>query len=233
MDPRIIVALDISVKQALLDFVAQISPDQCRLKVGKEAFVRFGPDLVKLLQNRGFDVFLDLKFHDIPNTVAGAVRAAAELGVWMVNVHAMGGNAMLEAARRARDETGSAMHVIGVTALTSHGPDDLRFLGVTDLATTVRALAKMVADAGLDGIVCSPREAAMVKASHGDGFLRVTPGIRPAGSPAADQKRVSTAAMAIQAGASYLVIGRPVTNADNPCRRLLTLNSEIVDIVGA
>jgi len=230
MEPRIIVALDFDREQELLRLVDQLSPEQCRLKIGKQAFVRCGPGLVTRLQARGFSVFLDLKFHDIPNTVAAAVTAAADLGVWMTNVHAMGGRAMLEAAAEARDAARPDMRLIGVTILTSHGADDLRFLGIDDLATSVMALADLVADTGLDGVVCSPREALSIKNTHGTGFLRVTPGIRAAGADHGDQRRVATAAEAIESGASYLVIGRQVTSADNPKRALLTLNSEISHI---
>ena len=227
MAARVIVALDYADRTQLMHFVDQVSPDQCRLKVGKEVFTRFGPELVRELGARGFDVFLDLKFHDIPNTVARACEAAAELGVWMLNVHALGGSAMMQAAREALSGKDAPL-LIAVTVLTSSGPAQLAELGIEQSpADLVQRLAAMAHAAGLDGVVSSAQEAAMIKHATRNDFITVTPGIRPAGTAAQDQQRIMTPAAAVQNGADYLVIGRPVTQADDPCRILLTINNEL------
>ena len=227
MAARVIVALDYADRAQLMHFVDQVSPDQCRLKVGKEVFTRFGPELVRELGARGFDVFLDLKFHDIPNTVARACEAAAELGVWMLNVHALGGSAMMQAAREALSGEDAPL-LIAVTVLTSSGPAQLAELGIEQSpADLVQRLAAMAHAAGLDGVVSSAQEAAMIKRVTRGDFITVTPGIRPAGAAAQDQQRIMTPAAAVQNGADYLVIGRPVTQADDPCRILLTINNEL------
>ncbi|MGB5395521.1 MAG: orotidine-5'-phosphate decarboxylase [Gammaproteobacteria bacterium] len=227
--PRVIVALDYSDSQSALSLVDRLDPALCRLKVGKELFTRCGPEIVRSLVERKFDVFLDLKFHDIPNTVARACAAAADLGVWMLNVHAMGGPAMLEAARKALPGHDSPL-LIAVTLLTSSGPRELEALGISQTPLElVQRLATITAAAGLDGVVCSSQEAAMLARQHGDDFVLVTPGIRLQGAAEDDQQRVMTPARAVAAGAHYLVIGRPIVQADDPVQTLLTINSEISD----
>lgn len=225
---RIIVALDFADPAQALDFVTGIQPGRCRVKVGKELFTRTGPALVERIAARGFDVFLDLKFHDIPNTVAGACAAAADLGVWMMNVHALGGRRMMEAARAAVDKSGRRCHLIAVTVLTSMAENDLLEVGLAaDPAQNVTRLAALAQQAGLDGVVCSPREVALLRASRDRDFLLVTPGIRPLSAQADDQRRVMTPAEALEQGANYLVIGRPITAAPDPMQALLTIESEI------
>ncbi len=227
MPPRVIVALDYANRDQLMAFVDQVTPEQCKLKVGKEVFTRFGPALVRELVGRGFDVFLDLKFHDIPNTVARACEAAAELGVWMLNVHAFGGSAMMQAAREALSGEDAPL-LIAVTVLTSSGSKELAELGIQQSpAEMAQRLAGMAYAAGLDGVVSSAQEANLIKQLTGSDFLTVTPGIRPAGSAAHDQTRIMTPLEAVRNGADYLVIGRPVTQADDPCRILLTINDEL------
>ena len=232
-DPRVIVALDFPGGREALQFVEQLSPGSCRLKVGKELFTSAGPDLVRQLVTLGHDVFLDLKFHDIPNTVARACEAAAQLGVWMVNVHASGGRRMMEAASVAVQNAGGRKPLlIGVTVLTSMGPEDLAEVGVqADPAEQVERLARLAKDSGLDGVVCSPREAARLRTSLGDDFMLVTPGVRPAGASTDDQTRVMTPADAMRDGSDYLVIGRPVTQASDPVRALEMINAEIRDVI--
>jgi orotidine-5'-phosphate decarboxylase len=197
--------------------------------VGKEMFTYFGPQFVKKLIERGFDVFLDLKFHDIPNTVAKAVSAAAELGVWMVNVHASGGPEMMIKAKQALDAYGEdAPLLIAVTILTSMDKDELNRIGVTKSPQEqVQFLAELAKDAGLDGVVCSAQEASVLKKSLGQNFKLITPGIRPEGSAKGDQKRVMTPKQAIVAGSDYLVIGRPITQADDPQATLIEINDSI------
>jgi len=229
---RIIVALDFPDAAAALNLVDRIDPDHCRVKVGKELFTRAGPDLVRDLVRRGFDVFLDLKFHDIPNTVAGACAAAADLGVWMVNVHAAGGSAMLDAARDAIDRSGTHPLLIAVTVLTSLNEQDLAQIGTPYTPEEqVMRLARLTHEHGLDGVVCSPREVAMLRSELHRRFALVTPGIRPASATADDQQRVMTPADAIRAGSDYLVIGRPVTKSDNPQGVLRTLESELATVL--
>ena len=225
---RIVVALDYADAKSALALVQRLNPESCRLKVGKELFTAAGPALVETLVQRGFDVFLDLKFHDIPNTVAQACKAAARLGVWMLNVHALGGRAMLQAAREAVESGGRRPRLIAVTVLTSMAEADLREVGInaSPLDAAMR-LAGLAQDSGLDGVVCSAHEAAQIRDRFGSGFLRVTPGIRLAGDAAGDQKRVMTPVLALQSGASYLVIGRPVTRAAEPLQVLAQINSEL------
>ena len=221
-DPKIIVALDYDQQAKALALADQLDPAQCRLKIGKEMFTKFGPELVRAIQQRGFQVFLDLKFHDIPNTVAGAVKAAADLGVWMVNVHASGGPKMMVAAREALQSYGAQRPLlIAVTVLTSFDAEQLAAIGITrSIDEHVLALAKLTEQSGLDGVVCSAREASALRAQAGAGFCLVTPGIRPAGSAAGDQVRTLTPKEALQAGSSYLVIGRPITGAPDPLKAL-------------
>ena len=228
----VIVALDFPSEQETLQLVDQLEPALCRLKVGKELFTRCGPDLVKQLVARNFDVFLDLKYHDIPNTVAQACVAAADLGVWMLNVHALGGEKMMSAARQVLSGHDSPL-LIAVTWLTSSGQQELDALGIKATPQQmVSRLASMTKSAGLDGIVCSAQEAPILRQNMGEDFLLVTPGIRLADSQAEnikqdDQCRVVTPGKAIENGASYLVIGRPITQAEDPCKVLRTINSEI------
>ena len=226
---KILIALDYDDQQTALRFVKQLSPDTCRLKVGKEMFTYFGPAFVKELIDLGFDVFLDLKFHDIPNTVAKAVTAAAKMGVWMVNVHASGGFEMMNKAKLALEEFGDeAPLLIAVTVLTSMDEKELKRLGVEKTPQEqVLYLAKLAKEAGLDGVVCSAQEAQILKAQLGKNFKLITPGIRPEGSDAGDQKRIMTPKQAIDAGSDYLVIGRPITQSDNPVKVLNDVNKSI------
>lgn len=225
---RVIVALDFADPHKAKQFVANVTPDECRLKVGKELFTRAGPELVRDLVARGFDVFLDLKFHDIPNTVAQACAAAAELGVWMVNVHALGGEKMMRAARDAIATSGKPTRLIGVTILTSMDEEQLRGIGLEGpVESHVLRLAQLAQRAGLDGVVCSPREAAALRVAVGPDFLLVTPGVRPAGASTDDQSRVATPAQAIRNGSSYLVVGRPITAAPDPRVALEAITAEI------
>jgi len=229
---RVIVALDYPDAASALQLVAGLTPDLCRLKVGKELFTRAGPRLVEELAGRGFDVFLDLKFHDIPNTVASACHAAADLGVWMVNVHALGGERMLLAAREGIERAAQSPLLIAVTILTSMNTNDLVAVGLSGSpADNVLRLAALAHQSGLDGVVCSSRETAILRNEHGPDFSLITPGIRPAGSQADDQRRVMTPADAIRAGSNYLVIGRPVTRADDPVSVLRTISSELSALI--
>lgn len=229
---RIIVALDIDQEQAALDLARLLEPARCRLKIGKELFTRCGPGVVEKLVALGFDVFLDLKFHDIPHTVARACAAAADMGVWMLNVHASGGKAMLEAARDAIDGAARRPLLIAVTVLTSLTERDLREIGVpAEPEEQVLRLAILARDAGLDGVVCSAREAVQLRQACGSSFCLVTPGIRPAGAEAGDQKRVTTPGDAVRAGSDYLVIGRPVTRAADPLQALIAIEDEITRAV--
>jgi orotidine-5'-phosphate decarboxylase len=227
-EPRIVVALDFPDRAPALELLDRLDPARCRLKVGKEMFTRLGAGFVEELRGRGYEVFLDLKFHDIPNTVAAACEAAADLGVWMINLHASGGRPMMEAARERLDRLPRAPLLIAVTVLTSLNSDDLSDIGCPgDPRDRVLRLASLAQGAGLDGVVCSPREAAIVRAELGPEFLLVTPGVRPAGSAAKDQKRVMTPAEAIATGADYLVIGRPITAAPDPLRALAGIERDI------
>lgn len=225
----IIVALDYDNKSEALQLIDQLDPNMCRLKIGKEMFTLFGPELVKEIHSRDFDLFLDLKFHDIPNTVAKAVAAAAELGVWMTNVHASGGLAMMQAAREALLPYGDkAPLLIAVTVLTSMSDEELELLGINvPAAEHVKRLASLTKQAGLNGIVCSAKEASMLKAEFGADFKLVTPGIRPAGSDKGDQHRVMTPTQALAAGSDYLVIGRPITKAANPLAALTEIHASL------
>ncbi len=228
-EPRVIVALDYDDKVKALDFVSKLSPDICKLKVGKEMFTHFGPEFVSDLIKRDFDVFLDLKFHDIPNTVAKACKAAADLGVWMVNVHASGGPKMMDAARLAIESAGdSRPKLISVTMLTSMDAEQMKAVGITvSPQEQVLRLAKLTKESGLDGVVCSAQEAKAIKAACGQAFCLVTPGIRPAGSNQDDQSRVMTPVEAICAGSDYLVIGRPVTKSIDPVATLTEINASL------
>lgn len=229
LDPKVIVALDYENQNDALAFVDNIDPTQCRLKVGKEMFTLFGPDFVRELHKRGFSVFLDLKFHDIPNTCSKAVKAAAEMGIWMVNVHASGGERMMSASREILEPYGKDRPLlIGVTVLTSMEQSDLAGIGL-DVAPQeqVKRLAKLTQQSGLDGVVCSAHESSVLKAELGQEFKLVTPGIRPVGSAAGDQRRIMTPAEAMTAGSDYLVIGRPITQAEEPNQVLIDINASL------
>ena len=225
----IVVALDFADRLEALQLVDQLDPARCRLKVGKEMFTRFGPGFVQALHGRGFEVFLDLKFHDIPNTAAAAVAAAAELGVWMVNVHASGGRRMMEACVRELANFGEERPLlIGVTVLTSLTDPEIREIGWQGGAgATVNRLATMAGESGLDGVVCSAAEASSLRESMGGDFRLVTPGIRPAFAVQGDQQRVMTPAKAIAAGSDDLVIGRPITRAEDPMAALAAIEQEL------
>ncbi|MEM7466423.1 MAG: orotidine-5'-phosphate decarboxylase [Pseudomonadota bacterium] len=224
----VIVALDFPNSTQALTLARQLDPARCRVKVGKELFTRAGPSVVEELQSLNFDVFLDLKFHDIPNTVAGACRSAAELGCWMVNVHASGGKSMLEAAAEAVQNSIHRPLLIAVTILTSIDNDALRALGFGDSTESkTQHLATLAHQAGLDGVVSSAHDVATTKQNFGREFLTVTPGIRPAGSASADQARIATPKGAVDAGADYLVVGRPITQADEPLSALEQILTEI------
>lgn len=229
MTGPVIVALDFPSAEAALQFARRLPPELCRVKVGKELFTAAGPALVETLQDLGFEVFLDLKFHDIPNTVAGALRSAAALGVWMVNVHAAGGRRMLEAAADAVAGASASPLLIGVTVLTSLSDEDLAEMGYTESAQDrVLRLAKLAQTCGLDGVVCSAQEATALRNALGeDPFCLVTPGIRLAGDAAGDQRRVLTPAEAVSMGADYLVIGRSVIGAADPVAALERVHNEL------
>jgi orotidine-5'-phosphate decarboxylase len=225
---RIIVSLDYPSPAQADEFVARVRPGQCALKVGKELFTAAGPAYVRQLVNKGFRIFLDLKFHDIPNTVAQACKSAAALGVWMLNVHAGGGRAMLEAAVNAVRDASPRPLLIAVTVLTSLDDAALRDLGVAEgTAAHASRLAALAHASGLDGVVCSPWEATAIKAAHGERFLAVTPGIRLAEGSAHDQVRIATPEAARRAGADYLVIGRAITQAADPHTTLDQINATL------
>ncbi len=228
-DPKIIVALDYDNEKEALSLVDNLDPTMCRLKVGKEMFTHFGPQFVKKIQDKNFDVFLDMKYHDIPNTVAKAVAAAAELGVWMVNVHASGGPKMMEAAVKELERFGDKKpYLIAVTVLTSMDEAQLRAIGVErTIKEQVLALATLTKNSGLDGVVCSAQEASMLRTSLGNEFKLITPGIRPKSADIGDQVRVVTPKDAIELGSSYLVIGRPITKAKDPIAALKAITAEI------
>jgi orotidine-5'-phosphate decarboxylase len=232
--PRLIVALDFPDSATALAMARRLTPALCRLKVGKELFTSAGPAVVEALVRSGFSIFLDLKFHDIPNTVAQACRSAAALGVWMLDVHALGGRAMLTGAREALGSGPDRPRIVAVTVLTSLAANDLREVGIDDAPRTAASrLAQLAQASSLDGVVCSPLEASSLRSQCGPDFLLVTPGIRPASESgdrderADDQKRISTPRAALDAGASYLVIGRPITRAPDPSAALRRIHEEI------
>ncbi|KOE64415.1 orotidine-5'-phosphate decarboxylase [Aggregatibacter actinomycetemcomitans] len=229
MTNKVIIALDYEREAEALALVDQLDPNSCRLKVGKEMFTTLGTNFVRQLHKRHFDVFLDLKFHDIPNTVARAVRSAADLGVWMVDLHASGGLRMMEEAKKILEPYGKdAPLLIGVTVLTSMEDLDLLQIGINALPMEqVIRLAHLTQRAGLDGVVCSPQEVEILRRNCGENFLLVTPGIRPIGTDLGDQRRVMTPAAAIRSGSDYLVIGRPITQAENPAEVLNAINASI------
>lgn len=227
-DPRIIVALDFPGAKEALAAAGRLDPALCRVKVGSELHTAAGPALVEGLQRSGFGVFLDLKFHDIPNTVAAACAAAAELGVWMINVHALGGRAMMETAHAAVARRQAKPRLVAVTLLTSIGAADMAEIGLAgNPRDAVARLARLAQACGLDGVVCSAQETAALRRQLGSGFCLVTPGIRPEGADGDDQKRVATPRQAIANGADYLVVGRPITRAPDPAAALRAINAEI------
>lgn len=224
----LIIALDYPSLDAALCMADRLDPARCRLKVGKELFTRSGPAVLEALHGRGFEVFLDMKFHDIPATVAGAVQAAAEQGVWMVNVHAGGGRSMMEAAAERLAAHRLTTHLIAVTVLTSMEAADLTEVGVGGgVEEQVQRLARLARDSGMSGVVCSAREAEALAESCGEAFLKVTPGIRPAFAAVNDQQRIMTPSAAVQAGSTHLVVGRPVTRADDPMAALGAIEAEL------
>ena len=228
MSSRLIIALDFATAEQALTFVKDLQPSQCKLKVGFELFVAAGPEFVRHLVQRGFAVFLDLKFHDIPNTVASACKAAAQLGVWMLNVHASGGVTMMQAAKAALADLPNPPKLIAVTVLTSMDKAQLASTGIQlEPLEQVQYLAKLAQDSGLDGVVCSAQEAALLRAQLGDEFLLVTPGIRPEGSDKGDQSRVMTPSQAKQAGVSYVVVGRPITQAADSKAVIAQINADL------
>ena len=224
----LIVALDFDTATEALDLVDLLDPDTCRVKVGKQLFTSEGPAILKALGARGFDVFLDLKFHDIPNTVANACVAAAEQGAWMVNVHASGGSRMMGAAREALNDLSRPPLLVGVTVLTSMDRDDLAELGCDDEPIDrVCQLAALAESAGLDGVVCSAAEATVLSTRQRDGFLLVTPGIRLAGDEAGDQRRIVTPERAVAGGATHLVVGRSITGSDDPAKTAADIRASL------
>ena len=227
-NPKIIVALDYARAADAINMVDQLDPKLCRVKVGKELFTRSGPALVEQLVKRNFQLFLDLKFHDIPNTVAGACAAAADLGVWMINLHASGGRRMMETARERLENCSSRPHLIAVTILTSMSQHDIEEVGLHGKpADNVLSLAQLAHKSGMDGVVCSPLEAGLVRKAIGQEFLLVTPGVRPVTAKRDDQQRVMTPADAIRIGSNYLVVGRPITAAAEPMLALQAIQREI------
>jgi len=227
-DKPIIVALDFPKAESALTLARELDPNQCRVKVGKELFTRAGPALVEKLITDGFEVFLDLKFHDIPNTTAAACHAAADLGVWMLNVHCLGGLRMMMAARDGIERSQHQPLLIGVTILTSMQSADLVAVGLySSPKDNVQRLAKLAHKAGLDGVVCSPEETQLLQQELGDEFMLITPGIRPAGSVRHDQQRITTPQQALKQGSHYLVIGRPITQAPDPMAALATIQASL------
>jgi orotidine-5'-phosphate decarboxylase len=228
---RIIVALDYAEAKSATALADRLQPSVCRLKVGKELFTAAGPGFVEMLVKRGFDIFLDLKFHDIPNTVAQACKSAAALGVWMLNVHALGGRAMMQSAREAVGNTRGRPRLVAVTVLTSMTEKDLHEVGIraAPLDEALR-LATLAADCGLDGVVCAAYEASAIRERLGEDFLRVTPGIRLPGDAAGDQRRVMSPRQAMEAGSSYLVIGRSITRAAEPLEVLARVNADMAAV---
>ena len=225
---KVIVALDYSSSTNANLFIDSISPELCKLKVGKELFTLAGPDFVSSLVDKGFDVFLDLKFHDIPNTVSSAVKVAADMGVWMTDVHASGGRRMMEGARNIVEQCNSDMLLIAVTVLTSFDQNDMDELGFNcSPEQQVHRLASLAKSSGMDGVVSSAMEAHGLRQELGADFTLVTPGIRPASAAGDDQRRVVTPAQAMENGSSYLVIGRPITQSETPVETLLAINHEI------
>ena len=226
MENKIIIPLDLDYANAV-KLAQELDPKICRLKIGSQLFTSSGPKIVKEFSNLGFDIFLDLKFHDIPNTVYEAVKSSADLGVWMVNVHASGGREMLDAAKKALDGYKNPPLLIGVTLLTSLSEESLKDIGLTGLPEQVLRLASLAKEVGLNGVVCAPSDITSIKNKFGKEFLTVTPGIRPSKSNLNDQRRVATPSEAIKSGSDFIVIGRPITESKNPCSALERIYKEI------
>jgi len=226
MENKIIIPLDLDYANAI-KLAQELDPKICRLKIGSQLFTSSGPKIVKEFSNLGFDIFLDLKFHDIPNTVYEAVKSSADLGVWMVNVHASGGREMLDAAKKALDGYKNPPLLIGVTLLTSLSEESLKDIGLTGLPEQVLRLASLAKEVGLNGVVCAPSDITSIKNKFGKEFLTVTPGIRPSKSNLNDQRRVATPSEAIESGSDFIVIGRPITESKNPCSALERIHKEI------
>jgi orotidine-5'-phosphate decarboxylase len=222
----IIIALDLDYEDSL-EFAKKIDPNYCRLKVGSQLFTQKGPQIIEELSMLGFDIFLDLKFHDIPNTVASAVEVASEMGVWMLNVHTSGGSKMMEAARLAANKSANPPLVIGVTILTSLNQVDMNELGVKNISNQINDLASLAHKSSLDGIVCSAGDVRNIKSLLGEDFLTITPGIRSINAQKDDQSRISSAKQAIEDGSDYLVIGRPITQSSDPLKSLEIFLKEI------
>ena len=221
----VIVALDFADEKQTLQFVRQLSPELCQIKIGKELFTATGRHLVEQLVNQGFKVFLDLKYHDIPNTVASACKIAAQMGIWMVDMHAGGGQRMMEAAAEAVSQFQQRPYLIGVTVLTSMTQTDLAQTGVDrSIDEQVMHLAKLSQQSGLDGVVCSAQEAVILRDQLGKEFLLVTPGIRLNSKSEDDQRRIMTPKEALAAGSSYLVMGRPIIRSADPVLLLQQIN---------
>ena len=227
MDNRVIIPLDLEYSAAI-DMASNFDPSNCRLKIGSQLFTSSGPKIIKELDSRGFEIFLDLKFHDIPNTVYEAVRSAADLGVWMINVHASGGKNMLEASKNALIDFDEPPLLIAVTLLTSLSENSIQEIGLNNLSEQVLRLAKLSHECELDGVVCASSDTAIIKQEFGKEFITVTPGIRPDQSKLNDQSRVSTPSEAVKNGSDFLVIGRPITESDDPAGALKDIYKQII-----
>jgi len=227
MDNKIIIPLDLEYSAAI-NMAKNFDANLCRLKIGSQLFTSSGPQIIKELNSLGFDIFLDLKFHDIPNTVYEAVKSAADLGIWMVNVHASGGRAMLEASKKALEGFDQPPLLIAVTILTSLSEDSLSEVGIKNLSEQVLRLAELTNECDLNGVVCASTDVQAIKNRFGKDFITVTPGIRPNDSKVNDQNRISTPSEAVKNGSDYLVIGRPITESENPTKALEEINKEIL-----
>ena len=227
MDNKIIIPLDLEYSEAI-HMAKKFDANLCRLKIGSQLFTSSGPQIIKELNSLGFDIFLDLKFHDIPNTVYEAVKSAADLGIWMVNVHASGGRAMLEASKKALEGFDQPPLLIAVTVLTSLSEDSLNEVGIKDLSGQVLRLAELTKECDLNGVVCASTDAKAIKNRFGKDFITVTPGIRPNDSKVNDQNRISTPSEAVKNGSDYLVIGRPITESEDPTKALEKIIKEIL-----
>ena len=226
MTNRIIIPLDMEYTSAV-SIADKLDPNICRLKVGNQLFTSSGPKIVKTLHDKGFEIFLDLKFHDIPNTVYESVRSAANLGVWMINVHASGGSKMLDASKKALEGFDKPPLLVGVTILTSISEEILTEIGFNNLDKQVMRLTKLAQRSGLDGVVCAASDASKLKQTCGESFLTVTPGIRPRDADLNDQSRISTPKEAIANGSDFLVIGRPITGSEDPTNALENIYKEV------
>ena len=226
MENKIIIPLDLDHSSAI-NIAKKLNPDLCRLKVGSQLFTSSGPKIISELNDLKFDIFLDLKFYDIPNTVYESVKSAVDLGVWMVNVHASGGAKMLESAKKAIESVNSSTILIAVTILTSFSKENMANLGISDLDKHILNLGKLAYDCGLDGVVCASTDTQSIKKNFGKNFLAVTPGIRPAWSSLDDQSRVSTPVEALRNGSDFLVIGRPITGSKDPVKALERIYKEM------